>query len=209
MATFKAWIALVGIPGDQRQAADAAASFAARRLNGYLSKVLGKVKGTPFSSASVGLNPTSASLGPKDLLVYVGGKGGLTSGFANTMGIELSGGGGGIVGGRTAAFDQGVLSEVDWPFIANNGRIASERGMMLANQAFHEFAHNKCNGDPHLDPENEVHLNGGGGLFGKPVMPAMLKSGEPNPANLKFIAKYLGLSVRQFPYYLYSDDLGY
>ena len=56
----------------------------------------------------------------------------------------------------------------------------------LANLAFHEFAHNKYDGTG-----NDVHVDGGGGLLGKPVMPAAISGSIPNPDNRDVHGFYL------------------
>jgi hypothetical protein len=208
MKTLRAWITFVDIADDQTAAADEAGQIAARRLQTYLNRALAGMSGWS-RHASVGLNPTSASLDTTDLLVHVC-TGSLIRDVANWSGLEVQGGNlGGVVGGATARFSGGVLSEVYWPWIKNHGSSATERGRILANQAIHEFAHNKCHGDGKVDPVSEVHANGGGGIFSAQVTPGTMRYGDLSSVNAKFLARFAGVPIKQYPYYLFNDDLGY
>jgi hypothetical protein len=208
MKTLRAWIAFVDIADDQADAANRAAQIAARRLQAYFNRVLAKMSGWSKQS-SVGLDPTSASIGSTDLLVHVC-TASLIRDVAQRSGLQVQGGNlGGVVGGGTTGFSGGVLSEVYWPWIKNHGSNDTERGRILANQAIHELAHNKCYGDSSVDPTGEVHLSGGGGIFGAVVTAGTMRNGDLSAANVKFLAQYLGLTVKQYPYFLYDDDLGY
>lgn len=106
-------------------------------------------------------------------------------------------------GGATATFaDRSTLSEVYWPYVKKQKDGAKH--IALANLAFHEFAHNKYDGTG-----QDAHLDGGGGILGKPVMPAAISGSSPNGDNEKFMASILSRQVPQSMCGLYSEELGY
>src|SRR5581483_2667997 len=138
MKTLRAWITFVDIADDQADAADQAAQIAARRLQTYFNRALASVSGWS-KHATVGLNPTSASIGSTDLLVHVCTSS-LIRSVAQRDGLTVQGGNlGGVVGGATTSLSGGILSEVYWPWIKSHGANATERGHMLANHAIHEL----------------------------------------------------------------------
>jgi len=210
MKTLRAWITFVDIADDQTTRAKEAGQIAARVLQTYLNRALASLSTSGWSKhAAVGLNPTSASIGTTDLLVHVCTSS-LIRAVASRDDMDVQGGNlGGVVGGATTQFSSGVLSEVYWPWISNHGSNASERGRMLANQAIHELAHNKCYGEGNVDPVSEVHVNGGGGILAAQVTAGSMRYGDLTSRNAKFLAGYVAIPTKQYPYYLFNDDLGY
>ena len=100
------------------------------------------------------------------------------------------------------------MSEIYIPSIKQYGNDAAQRGTVLANLAIHEIAHNKCCADPTITNQNDfVHQNGGSGLLGNPIMPALLRSGSLNRDNISFIASRIGRQVPQLTSYLFSTQL--
>jgi hypothetical protein len=177
-----------------------------RVLKGYLDQIF-RAAGLALHLAQVKADPTMEQVGGADALVYVTPKS-LSRSFADRNNLPLRES---SAPGRTVDFPQGALSEIFIQTIRSQGGDALHCGNVLANLAIHEIAHNKCIGDPNvLDQDAFVHQNGGGALFGKPIMPALLRSsGSLSPDNIKFIAPRIARSVPQFRFFLPSTRLGF
>jgi hypothetical protein len=170
-------------------------NLAAIRLKSYFDRIIQKMNPQIFNGSKFGATPVAKGVTDLDLLVYV-----VTSSIIlavdPTQTIHSP-------GGATAIFADGTtLSEVYWPFIKKQKDGAKH--IALANLAFHEFAHNKYGG-----PADDVHVNGGGGILGRPVMPAAISGSHPNLDNETFMASILDRHVQQSTCGLYSEELGY
>ena len=175
-------------------------------LKGYLTQILSAAGLVASYQAQVGLDPNDDQVGDKDVLVYIT-TASLAREFAARKSYTLSGG---SPDGMTAPFSEGALSEIFIPSIKRHGNDDTQRGKVLANLAIHEIAHNKCCADPSVANQDDyVHQNGGGGLLGKPIMPALLRSGSLNRDNISFMASRIGRQVPQFTFYLFSTRLGF
>jgi hypothetical protein len=185
----------------------AALQAGAQRLKRYVDKILGHMSPQTFSHSTVLFDPNYGDVGARDLLVYLV-QASILRNWAAYNQIEIVGGHIGA-GGATAPFAQGVLSEVYVPTITRHGKTPAEQGVVLANLAIHEMAHNKHQFLAGIDPLLEVHTNCGGGLMAGNVMPALLRTGDLTDANAKPLAKVFGRDVNQFRAYLYSEEAGY
>jgi hypothetical protein len=117
-------------------------------------------------------------------------------------GWETQGGtGAGIGTGKTTSFAGYALSEVYWSSVKAFGTGQVQRAKVLANAAFHEFAHNKC-AAVKTDFENFVHSNGGYGILGANPLRATLNSLEPNNENNKFVRLCIDKPMPQYIWYL-------
>jgi hypothetical protein len=191
-------------PADLKFVRDAAAA-ATPRLKNYLTRIIAAMKPPKPFKANVGLDPTDEQVGARDVVVYLTTSS-LARSFAARNKITLAGG---SANGQTAPFDQGALSEIFIPAIRHLGPTVAAAGIVTANLAIHEIAHNKCAADPSLDPEAHVHANGGGGLLGKPIMPAMIKTGDLSGPNATYMAQRIDRQVPQLTSYLFSERLGF
>jgi hypothetical protein len=192
-------------PAEQKFIEDAAVA-AAPLLKTYLTQIIGATTPRKPLKADVRLNPNDDQVEPKDALVYVT-TASLARSFATRNNITLLGG---SANGQTAPFAQGVLSEIFIPAIRNKSRNQQEAGVVLANLAIHEIAHNKCAFDPTVaDPNAHVHDHGGDGLLAKLVMPAMVRQKGLSPANIAYMAQRIDRAVPQFTTYLLSTKYGF
>jgi hypothetical protein len=170
-------------------------NLAGIRLKSYFDRIIPKMKRQIFNGSKFGNAPVAGGVTDLDLLVYVV-TGSLIVAVDPTATIHSP-------GGATATFADGTtLSEVYWPYI--NKQKDGAKHIALANLAFHEFAHNKYG-----PPADEVHINGGGGILGNPVMPAAISGSQPNPDNETFMASILDRHVQQSKCGLFSDELGF
>jgi hypothetical protein len=168
---------------------------AAMRLKSYFDRIIQKMNPKTFSGSQFGTTPAAGSVTDLDLLVYVV-TGSVITAVDPSRQIHSP-------GGATATFADGTaFSEVYWPYIKKQKDGAKQ--IALANLAFHEFAHNKYDGTG-----NDVHVDGGGGLLGNPVMPAAISGSIPNPDNETFMASILNRHVQQSTCGLYSSQLGF
>jgi hypothetical protein len=175
-------------------------------LQRYLSQIISAARLAGSFQANVGLDPNDDQVGNSDALVYLTTSS-LARDFAARNSYILSGG---SADGATAPFPEGALSEIYIPSIKRHGSDDVHRGTVLANLAIHEIAHNKCCADPTIPNQNDyVHQNGGGGLLGLPIMPALLRSGGLNATNISFMAPRIGKQVPQLTSYLFSARLGF
>lgn len=171
--------------------------FAAVRLKGYFDRICKRMNPKAFSHSSFSLSPNAGDVGDKDLLVHVVQQSKILKIDPNAS-IHSK-------GGATALLSSGlVLSEVYWGFVKNNVKDRGTQGIALANLAMHEFAHNK-----HMGTGVDIHVSCGGGLFGLPVMPAMIWGGDLGRDNEICMAKVLDRVVRQYKFDLYDEELGF
>jgi hypothetical protein len=216
MAVFKAWIKVIEVPdvsktdpfapGELAMLNDAATAGASV-LKVYLDRCVKRMSPKAFTQAQVGISPTSSQIGSTDVVIHLTQSSVIRSSAAwQNLTIQ---GGGNAPGGATAEFPQGALSEVFWIRVKNSGKTATDRGKALANLAIHELAHNKCIGIPGQNFVQDVHTNGGGGLFDTSVSPALVKMGDLNTANEQFLAGVLARPVKQYVSWLFSDELGF
>ena len=216
MAVFQAWIKVIDVPdvsktdpfasGELTLITDAA-SAGAKVLKVYLDRCIKRMFPKVFTQAQVNLNPTSSQIGSTDVLIHLTQSSVIRSSAAS-QNLTIQGGGN-SPGGGTAEFPQGVLCEVFWIRVKNSGKTAADRGKAFANLAIHELAHNKCVGIHSKNFLQDVHVNGGGGLFATSVSPALVKMGDLNTANEQFLAKVLGRPVKQYTSWLFSDEYGF
>jgi len=194
------------LSADDLQLLQHALVLGAKVLKGYLGQIIAAARLGGSNLAEVKLDPTDSQVGSSDMLVYITTSS-LARDFAARNNYTLSGG---SPDGITAPFPEGALSEIFFPSIKRYGSDDTHRGTVLANLAIHEIAHNKCCGDPSIANQNDyVHQNGGGGLLGLPIMPALLRGGSLNAANISFIASRIGNAVPQLKSYLVSSQLGF
>lgn len=216
MAVFQTWIKLIDVPdvsktdpfapGEMTLMTDAA-NAGAKVLKVYLDRCIKRMSQKVFTQAQVNLNPTSSQVGSTDVLIHLTQSSVIRSSAAS-QDLTIQGGGN-SPGGGTAEFPQGVLCEVFWIRVKNSGKDATERGKAFANLAIHELAHNKSVGIPSKNFLQDVHVNGGGGLFATSVAPAMVRTGDLNTANEQFLAGVLARPVKQYISWLFSDQYGF
>jgi hypothetical protein len=186
-----------------------------KRLKRYFDRVCQAMKPRTFTGSAFELDPHMGKVKDTDLLVYITSPGdaSLIHEIAKRQGATVQGSGHG--GGATVSFPEGVLSEAYWPNGLQSLHPVEKQGHALANFIFHEFAHNKHTSDPTALKGGEsprglfVHNNCGFGVFGASVTTGAAANFELLDDNIAAMARVLGSANKQYPFGLFSDELGF
>jgi hypothetical protein len=169
-------------------------------LSDYFRPIVGRHTG--FQDVMGSLMPDAASVGDKELLVYIVPNGssfssviarrarsGWTPSTSSGLTFDIGSANGGAVS---------ICSEVYWDRVEGD----SQRSRLLANLIFHEFMHNKL--DAAAGSTFDVHTRGGGGLATRdPINHDM----RPNDHNMDLMARALNTRHAQFTGNLRASDV--
>ena len=190
-----------------------ALSDAASLLKSYYDRIIRATSLQTFSTTVVKVSPHANEVGERDLLAYITIESLILLYYDRIYEPDVKHSLPGTPGGGTKLLPNGeVLSEVFWTG-GFQSLPAAKRGTALANLIFHEFGHNKLQGDPVAaaqgSPDIFLHTSCGQGPFMDRMTIGLASNLTITPGNIKSMARVLNAANKQARFGLYSDELGF